>query len=123
MPNDYNPFEGRGQNPPGMKIKSKEDDPALRRIIENQERVERSMSTIVPLRDAKQRDSGDSSFNYQGPGHFRGRGHKGTKDRMPGTTPLPGMNPLEFVLDALGIKKFIPTVPAPIKPKSGGDYI
>ena len=124
MPNDYNPFEGRGGENPDVKVLKKEKDPALQKIIENQERVERALSTIVPLRDAKQRDSGDNEFNYQGPQHFRGRGHRGTKDRMPGTTPhIVEMNPLEAVLDALGIQKFQPPPPTLIKPKNTGDYI
>lgn len=105
MPNDYNPFEGRGQNPPGLKIKSGESDPALRKLIEQQQRVERSMSTIDKLGYAKQRDSGDDEFNYQGPQHFRGKGHRGTKDRMPGTTPIPNMNPLDWLLEKLRIRK------------------
>jgi len=122
MPNDYNPFEGRGENPPGLKIKSAESDPALRRIIENQQRVERAMSTIVPLEHAKQRDSGDNEFNYQGPQHFRGRGHRGTKDKMPGTTPLPQMNPLDWLLEQLRIRKFNKK-PKSVKIKGTGNLI
>ena len=122
MPNDYNPFEGRGQNPPGLRIKSGESDPALRRLIENQQRVERAMSTMVPLKDAKQRDSGDSSFNYQGSGKFRDRGHRGTKDQMPGTTPLPQMNPIDWLLENLRIRKFN-RKPKSVKIKGTGNLI
>ena len=123
MPNDYNPFEGRGGDNPDVKMLKKESDTALRKLIEQQQRAEAAMSTIVPLRDAKQRDSGDNEFNYQGPQHFRGRGHRGTADRMPGTTPQPNITPLEWVLDALGIKKFNPAPTLPIVPKGTGDFI
>ena len=86
----------------------KVEDPILR-IIRQQQASERAVGAAVKAPNAKQRDSGDSDFHYQGPQTYGGGNFGyGTKDRMPGTTPMippaePGM--LDQLLDILKIKK------------------
>ena len=100
------------------------EDP-LKRLARQQKQQEKDVSAATKGRYAKQRDSGDPTFGHQGAQSYRGGDFgRGTKDRMPGTTPYNvDMNPLEFVLDALGIQKFVPKTPELVKPKSGKDFI
>ena len=113
----------RKTKPNSLRIEKVEDP--VDRLARQQRQQESAVSSATKAPYAKQRDSGDPTYGHQGAQSYRGGNFGyGTKDRMPGTTPYSvDMNPLEFVLDALGIQKFTPTVPEPIKPKSGGDYI
>jgi hypothetical protein len=84
------------------------EDP-IKRLVRQQQQEEASVTSATRLPYAKQRDSGDPDFNYQGPQTYRGGnfGH-GTKDRMPGTTPLippPEPNFIDRVLELLKIRK------------------
>ena len=103
---------------------NKIEDP-LDRLARQQKEQEKAVSKATKAPDAKQRDSGDPTYGHQGAQSYRGGNFGyGTKDRMPGTTPYSvDMNPLEFLLDSLGIQKFKPAPPQLIKPKKGGDYI
>ena len=111
------PQRKKGTNSDILRLQKVEDP--IRRLVRQQEQAEAEVTSATKGRYAKQRDVGDSSYNYQGPQRYRGGNFGyGTKDRMPGTTPQNfDMNPLEYMLDALGIKKFIPTPPRLIKSK------
>ena len=100
------------------------EDP-INRLARQQREQESAVSSATKAPYAKQRDSGDPTYGHQGPQSYRGGNFGyGTKDRMPGTAPYSvDMNPLEYLLDSLGIQKFEPAPPKTIKPKSGGDYI
>ena len=112
-----NPRKRKRTNSDSLKL-GKVEDP-IRRLVRQQQQEEAEVTSATKGKHAKQRDVGDPSFNYQGPQQYRGNYFgSGTKDRMPGTTPQRfDMNPLEFMLDRLGIKKFTPTPPKLIKSK------
>ena len=62
---------------------NKIEDPILR-LIRQQQQLEYDVKAATKGKFAKQRDTNDPEFNYQGPMGYAG---SGTKDRMPGTTP------------------------------------
>lgn len=88
----------------------KAEDPIIR-LIRQQREQEREVGAAVKAPYAKQRDSGDPSFNDQGPSIYRGGtlGY-GTKDRMPGTTPNPEFNIINRFLELLRIRKRQPNL-------------
>ena len=100
----------------------KVEDPILR-IIRQQKQSEKDVSRAVRADSAKQRDSGDSDFHHQGPQTYGGGNFGyGTKDKMPGTTPMPQMNPIDALLEALRIRKFN-RKPKSVKIKGTGNLI
>ena len=113
----------RKTKPESLKLEKIEDP--IDRLARQQRRSEQDVSAATKGMYAKQRDSHDPTFGHQGPQTYGGGNFGyGTRDRMPGTTPYRvKMNPLEAVLDALGIEKFIPMPEPLIKPKNTGDYI
>ena len=113
----------RKTKPESLKLEKIEDP--IDRLARQQKQSEQDVSAATKGRYAKQRDSGDPTYGHQGRQAYRGGNFGyGTKDRMPGTTPYSvEMNPLEAVLDALGIQKFEPPPPTMVKPKTVGDYI
>ena len=96
---------------------------SILRIIRQQKEQERAVGAAVKGADAKQRDSGDSDFHHQGPQTYGGGNFGyGTKDKMPGTTPMPQMNPIDWLLENLRIRKFN-RKPKSVKIKGTGNLI
>ena len=103
------------------------EDP-INRLARQQKEQEQQVSKYTrKLPSAEAREDFATNLPPTKDSYFGKRGFTipGSKDRMPGATIAPSvnMNPLEYLLDALGIQKFQPAPPQPIKPKSGGDYI
>jgi hypothetical protein len=95
----------------------------LTRLVRQQKEQERAVGATVKAPYAKQRDSGDPDFHHQGPQTYRGGDFgRGTKDRMPGTTPyeMPSPSVVDKILDKLRIRKLPKPKRNQLKIKSKG---
>jgi len=98
------------------------EDP-IKRLARQQRWLEEDVSAAVQGTYAKQRDVNDPTFNMQGPAtESPGVFGYGTKDRMPGSTPLPQRGLLYEALKRLGIIK-PSSKKKPIKTKGTGNLV
>jgi hypothetical protein len=120
------PKGNRRTKPANLKIEKVEDP--VDRLARQQRQQEENVSKYTrKIPSAENREDFPTNLPPNRDSYLGKRGLviPGSKDRMPGATLAPpvNMNPLEYLLDSLGIQKFQPAPPQTIKPKKGGDYI